>query len=192
MNLLQRMIQEIQFLEFMGRSNLHVPQAFPNYLNCLHFIGIPVHVNMVAHFSRWHIMPMPQFLSPSCLSHFPSLHPFLLTPNLSPPSISSLSPSICTPSTSVFSSSILSTIGSFPPSPPPPPSGSTSLSLSVLPASPSCSTMWGSSSGDVIRPFSFRFNMEFAITWALFRYEEYTQTPSVTITLNSSNAQCTW
>jgi len=30
--------QEIQFLEFMGGSN--VPQAFPNYLICLRFIRI--------------------------------------------------------------------------------------------------------------------------------------------------------
>ena len=32
------LMQEIQFLEFMGGS--YVPQAFPNYLICLCFIGI--------------------------------------------------------------------------------------------------------------------------------------------------------
>ena len=34
----QPQVQEIQFLEFMGGSN--VPQAFPNYLICLRFIRI--------------------------------------------------------------------------------------------------------------------------------------------------------
>ena len=37
-NAWSNLTQEIQFLEFIGGSN--IPQAFPNYLICLHFIRI--------------------------------------------------------------------------------------------------------------------------------------------------------
>ena len=43
-------MQEIQFLEFMGGSNL--PQAFPNYLICLRFIRISTVRNKTIRFVR--------------------------------------------------------------------------------------------------------------------------------------------
>jgi len=46
-------MQEIQFLEFMGGSNL--PQAFPNYFICLRFIRISrVHTLSAEHSSLLH------------------------------------------------------------------------------------------------------------------------------------------
>ena len=47
-----------------------------------------------------------------------------------------------------------------------------SLSTSLLPASPSCSAIWGSSAGDEISFSWCRFKIESAITWALLRYEK--------------------
>jgi len=44
-------MQEIQFLEFMGGSNL--PQAFPNYFICLCFIRIST-VSLLLHIHGGH------------------------------------------------------------------------------------------------------------------------------------------